>query len=74
MVPSEGYCAGQAHGDVAYHRHKSVQIHVAASAEMCEIVDAAVKGVVEEAADCVGVGQNEPNRHVLHDMNSTLER
>ena len=41
---------------------------------MREIVDAAVKGVVEEAADCVGVGQDEPNGHVLHDMNSTLER
>ena len=41
---------------------------------MCEIVDAAVKGVVEEATDCVGVGQDEPDRHVLHGGRGTLER
>ena len=74
MVPSEGYGAGKAHGDVADHCHKSVQIHVAASAEMGEIVDAAVKGMVEESADCVGVGQDEPDRHVLNGGRGTLER
>ena len=41
---------------------------------MCEIVDAAVKGMVEEATDCVGVGQDEPDRHVLNGGRGTLER
>ena len=37
-------------------------------------MDAAVEGVVEEASDEVGVGQDEPDRHVLGNQGDTLER
>ena len=41
---------------------------------MGEIMDTAVKSVVEESSDCVGVGQDKPDRHVLNGGRGTLEK
>ena len=51
MVAAEGHGAGDAGGDVAQHGHDLVEGHVATSAVVSEVMDAAVESMVEEAAD-----------------------
>lgn len=74
VVPSEGDGTRDAHRDVADHSNYLVQVHVAASAEVSEVVDTAVQSVVEETSHEVGIEQNEPDAHVLSTKVVTLDR
>lgn len=74
VVAAEGDGAGQSHGDVAEHGHEFIEGHVAASAVVREVVDAAVEGVVEESSDEVGVEQDEPYIKILHFLMVTLDQ
>jgi hypothetical protein len=74
MVTSEGDGRGQAHGDVTQHGHELVEGHIAASAKVGEVVNAAVQRVREESTDEIGVQQNEPHRHFLYNTGLTLDR
>lgn len=47
MVLPEGDCAGYSDGDVADDRHHLIEEEVGVAAEVREIVDADVQGVVE---------------------------
>ena len=66
VVAAEGDGAGQAHWDVAEDGHDFVEGHVAAAAEMGEIMYATMQGMVQEPTYKVSIGQNEPDRHILN--------
>lgn len=74
MVSTEGDGTRETHRDVAEHRHQFVESHVAASAVMSEIVDAAMKGVVEESANEIGIEKYEPYAKILHFLMVTLDQ
>ncbi len=50
-------CAGYSDRDVADDRHDLVEKEVGVAAEMREIVDADVQGVVEQSSEEVGIDE-----------------
>jgi hypothetical protein len=65
MVPPKRDGRRQSHRDVAHDSKQFIYGHIAPSAEMHEIVNAAVQGMAEEAAHKISVQQNEPHWHFL---------
>lgn len=74
VIPTEGNGTRDTHGNVAEHGHDLVKGHVAASAVVSEIVDAAMKGVVEEPSDEIGIKEYKPYAKILHFLMVTLDQ
>lgn len=74
MVLPEGDCAGYSDGDVADHRHDLIEEEVGVAAEVREIVDADVQGVVEQSPEEIGVDEQEPDWQILNEWMLTLAK
>lgn len=74
VVTSEGNSWRKSHRNVTDDRQNFIVGHVAASAKMHEIVNAAMKSMAKETSDDVTIEKNEPERHILLKFKTTLVR